>query len=91
MEQGPVSVSRSDGLLVFSGATLKAIGALEFERPEVLFPVGFYGSVDEVSGQCKWQPGETVVAAAYDTPVVVPLTRNYAGHASPRNSWPCHA
>ena len=41
----------------------------EFERPEVLFPVGFYGSVDEDAGQCAWRPGETVMAAAYDTPV----------------------
>ena len=36
MEQGPVAVSRSDGRLVFTGDTLMAIGALEFERPEVL-------------------------------------------------------
>ena len=36
MEQGPVAVSRDDGSLVFSGAILTAIDALEFERPEVL-------------------------------------------------------
>jgi recombinational DNA repair protein (RecF pathway) len=36
MEQGPVAVSRSDGALVFSGATLTAIDALKFDQPEVL-------------------------------------------------------
>jgi starch phosphorylase len=37
----------------------------EFERPE-RYPVGFGGAV--VDG--VWQPGETVIAAAYDTPSV---------------------
>ena len=36
MEQGPVAVSRRDGRLVFTGATLLAIDALEFGRPDVL-------------------------------------------------------
>ncbi len=41
----------------------------EFERPEVVFPVGFYGSVEESGERCIWHHGETVMAAAYDTPV----------------------
>lgn len=36
MEQGPVTVNRSDGGLVFSGQTLTHIGQQAFDRPEVL-------------------------------------------------------
>ena len=36
IEQGPVAVSKTDGLLVFSGATLAAIGAQEFDDPDTL-------------------------------------------------------
>ncbi|WP_166358209.1 glycogen/starch/alpha-glucan phosphorylase [Pseudomonas akapageensis] len=47
----------------------------EFERPEVICPISFGGSVETVhngDGQPKqvWWPGETVRAVAYDTPVV---------------------
>ncbi|WP_263140713.1 glycogen/starch/alpha-glucan phosphorylase [Pseudomonas sp. RIT-PI-AD] len=47
----------------------------EFERPEVVYNVGFSGSVNTVldaQGQPRqiWHPGETVRAVAYDTPVV---------------------
>ncbi|WNW12968.1 glycogen/starch/alpha-glucan phosphorylase [Pseudomonas sp. DTU_2021_1001937_2_SI_NGA_ILE_001] len=47
----------------------------EFERPEVVYPVGFGGYVESVqddAGQAHqvWRPGETVRAIAYDTPVV---------------------
>ncbi|MEG5265254.1 glycogen/starch/alpha-glucan phosphorylase [Pseudomonas sp. JDS28PS106] len=47
----------------------------EFERPEVVYPVGFGGSVETVisdTGEARqvWRPGETVRAIAYDTPVV---------------------
>ncbi len=41
----------------------------EFERPEVVYPIGFYGDADERNGTGSWQHGETVMAAAYDTPV----------------------
>jgi starch phosphorylase len=41
----------------------------EFERPEVVYPVGFYGHVEEAVDSCAWHHGETVMAAAYDTPV----------------------
>ncbi len=47
----------------------------EFERPEVSYPIGFGGYVEAASGadgtrRHVWQPGETVTAIAYDTPVV---------------------
>jgi starch phosphorylase len=47
----------------------------EFERPEVVYPVGFSGSVETVlneTGEARqvWRPAETVRAIAYDTPVV---------------------
>nr|WP_306267472.1 glycogen/starch/alpha-glucan phosphorylase [Pararhizobium sp. IMCC3301] len=44
--------------------------AWEFERPEVSYPIGFSGTVSESGGQVVWSPGETVLASAYDTPVV---------------------
>ena len=42
----------------------------EFERPEVCYPVHFGGHVDEENGKSVWHAGETVMASAYDTPVV---------------------
>ncbi len=47
----------------------------EFERPEVIYPISFGGSVETVhsdDGHTKqvWWPAETVRAVAYDTPVV---------------------
>ncbi|MCI8208245.1 maltodextrin phosphorylase [Pseudomonas sp. S25] len=47
----------------------------EFERPEVVYPIGFGGSVDTLineDGEQRqvWRPSETVRAIAYDTPVV---------------------
>ena len=36
VEQGPVAVSRDEGHMVFTGATLRAIAAEEFSDPEVL-------------------------------------------------------
>jgi starch phosphorylase len=47
----------------------------EFERPEVLYRVGFGGSVeysedDSDAGSYQWRPAETVEALAFDTPVV---------------------
>ncbi|MFJ4143305.1 glycogen/starch/alpha-glucan phosphorylase [Pseudomonas sp. NPDC089734] len=47
----------------------------EFERPEVVYSIGFSGSVDTVlneAGEARqvWRPAETVRAIAYDTPVV---------------------
>ncbi|MEM1049089.1 MAG: glycogen/starch/alpha-glucan phosphorylase [Pseudomonadota bacterium] len=37
----------------------------EFERPEVAVPIGFGGE----AGPDNWSPAETVIAAAYDTPI----------------------
>jgi starch phosphorylase len=47
----------------------------EFERAEVIYPIGFGGSVEtlaDASGKMiqVWTPNETVRAVAYDTPVV---------------------
>jgi starch phosphorylase len=47
----------------------------EFERHEVIYPVGFGGIVEYVGGDEEtargiWYPAETVHAVAYDTPVV---------------------
>lgn len=46
----------------------------EFERPEIVYDVGYGGRVDHIveNGRPRavWQPNETVEAVAYDTPVV---------------------
>jgi starch phosphorylase len=47
----------------------------EFERPEIVYPIGFGGRVETVEGsdggqQQQWHPDETVLAVAFDTPVV---------------------
>lgn len=44
--------------------------AWEFERPEVNYTIGFGGYVSEANGRAVWHPAETVLASAYDTPVV---------------------
>ncbi len=44
----------------------------EFERPEVIYQIGFGGTVDYLEGdatKAQWHPAETVKAEAYDTPV----------------------
>jgi len=42
----------------------------EFERPEVAYEINFGGYVSETDGKAVWHPAETVLASAYDTPVV---------------------
>ena len=47
----------------------------EFERPEVLYHIGFGGTVEQTEGDngvvtSQWKPAETVEAQAFDTPVV---------------------
>ena len=42
----------------------------EFERPEVAYKIHFGGYVSEEKGKSNWNPAETVLASAYDTPVV---------------------
>ena len=44
--------------------------AWEFERPEVNYTIGFGGHVDYNDDTATWHPAETVIAKAYDTPVV---------------------
>ena len=42
----------------------------EFERPEVSYEIGFKGGVEMVAGKATWVPGETVIAEAFDMPVI---------------------
>ena len=47
----------------------------EFQRPEVIYDVGFGGTVeaveqDEAANRHVWHPAETVEAVAFDTPIV---------------------
>jgi starch phosphorylase len=47
----------------------------EFERAEVVFPIRFGGAVEMVhqpdgTSRAVWHPSETILAVAYDTPVV---------------------
>lgn len=42
----------------------------EFERPEVAYEINFGGYVSESDGKSIWHPAETVMASAYDTPVI---------------------
>lgn len=44
--------------------------AWEFERPEVRYEIGFGGYVSETDSQAVWNAGETVIASAYDTPII---------------------
>ncbi len=47
----------------------------EFERPDIAYKIGFGGSVDgppsiDNTSPAVWHPEETVIAVAYDTPVI---------------------
>ena len=44
--------------------------AWEFERPEVSYPIRFGGEVRQSGDKVDWLPDETVLASAYDTPVL---------------------
>ncbi|MDG1336906.1 MAG: glycogen/starch/alpha-glucan phosphorylase [Tateyamaria sp.] len=44
--------------------------AWEFERPEAAYEIHFGGYVSDVDGKAIWHPAETVLASAYDTPVI---------------------
>jgi starch phosphorylase len=42
----------------------------EFERPEILYPIGFGGVVESgPDGRPTWRPSEQILAKAYDTPI----------------------
>ena len=49
---------------------LVATNPWEFDRPESAYTIGFKGQVETRDGRERWVPGETVIASAYDTPVV---------------------
>ncbi|QHQ34175.1 glycogen/starch/alpha-glucan phosphorylase [Algicella marina] len=51
-------------------AWLQQPHAWEFERAEASFEIGFYGDVREEDGRSVWEPGDAVVARAYDTPII---------------------
>ncbi|WP_298961263.1 glycogen/starch/alpha-glucan phosphorylase [uncultured Roseibium sp.] len=60
-----------DGSQVETAETwLSQRNAWEFARPEVQFRIGFGGHVEHQDGKALWHPWETVLATAYDTPVV---------------------
>jgi starch phosphorylase len=42
----------------------------EFIRIDYSYTIGFKGQVEDVDGRAVWHPGESVVARAYDTPVI---------------------
>lgn len=42
----------------------------EFVRIDYSYEIGFKGHVETVDGRTIWHPGESVIARAYDTPVV---------------------
>lgn len=44
--------------------------AWEFKRPEISYPIHFGGEVIDVKEAAVWKPHETVLASAYDTPVI---------------------
>lgn len=42
----------------------------EFVRIDYSYDIGFKGYVETVDGRAIWHPGESVIARAYDTPVI---------------------
>jgi starch phosphorylase len=42
----------------------------EFARPEAAYTIPFKGQVRSVDGREVWEPGESVIASAFDTPVI---------------------
>jgi starch phosphorylase len=42
----------------------------EFERPEAAYTIPFKGHIETRDGREVWVPGETVLAEAFDTPVI---------------------
>ncbi|QYK40081.1 MAG: glycogen/starch/alpha-glucan phosphorylase [Paracoccaceae bacterium] len=49
---------------------LKEAHPWEFPRPEAAYVIPFKGQVRHHDGREVWEPGETVIASAHDTPVV---------------------
>ena len=44
--------------------------AWEYERAEAQYRIGFGGQVKQLGDRTVWQPSETVLARAYDTPMI---------------------
>ncbi len=42
----------------------------EFARPESAYVIPFKGQMETIAGREVWVPGETVIASAFDTPVI---------------------
>ena len=42
----------------------------EFVRIDYSYEIGFKGHVDQIDGRAVWRPAESVLARAYDTPVI---------------------
>ncbi|QIR86052.1 glycogen/starch/alpha-glucan phosphorylase [Paracoccus sp. AK26] len=42
----------------------------EFVKVDYSYTIGFKGHVETVDGKAVWRPGESVIARAYDTPVI---------------------
>src|SRR5271166_4471360 len=63
----------------------------EFERPDITYKIGFGGRVDlppmEDASPAVWHPDETVIAIAYDTPVIGWRAR----HANTLRLWSARA
>ncbi|MTE00194.1 glycogen/starch/alpha-glucan family phosphorylase [Paracoccus sp. YIM 132242] len=58
----------------------------EFVKLDYSYEVGFKGHVETVDGRAVWHPGESVIARAYDTPVV-----GWGGHwANTLRLWGAH-
>ncbi|WP_090521868.1 glycogen/starch/alpha-glucan phosphorylase [Paracoccus isoporae] len=49
---------------------LKSRNPWEFERPEAAYEIGFGGWVEGDGPKKIWHPAESVIAAAYDTPII---------------------
>src|SRR3954452_5081002 len=64
----------------------------EFERPDVSYDIHFGGRVEQTAGprgiaRTVWHPDETIVAVAYDTPIV-----GWRGkHVNPLRLWSARA
>ena len=70
-EHGLFRQSFVDGRQVEAPETwLRHGNVWEFKRPEAHFQIGFGGAVRDSGGAVVWTPGESVMAEAYDTPIV---------------------
>lgn len=70
-EHGLFQQHFEDGVQIETAETWLAQNHVwEFERPEVSYPIHFGGHVALEAGKAVWQAGETVMASAYDTPIV---------------------